>query len=113
MEMLTAQNKNGFGGNKPWQNRNSFNNQSHSQERKTPFRRVKTEEVEVDQKFADNSFDAKRGARGSWGERASKDLIHTRGKSFRHEKTKKKRGNYRGGAITMEVNSIRYDDDGN
>ncbi len=54
---------------------------------------------------------SQRGARGSWGERANLDLKNTRGKSFRHEKTKKKRGSYRGGAITMEVNSIRYDDD--
>lgn len=38
-------------------------------------------------------------ARGSWGERANVDLKHTRGKSFRHEKTKKKRGSYRGGTI--------------
>jgi len=51
-----------------------------------------------------------RGARGSWGERANLDLKHTRGKSFRHEKTKKKRGSYRGGAISMTVNSIKYDD---
>lgn len=51
------------------------------------------------------------GARGSWGERANKDLKHTRGKSFKHEKTKKKRGSYRGGAIDTSVNSIRFDDD--
>lgn len=51
-----------------------------------------------------------RGASGSWGERANLDLIHTKGKSFRHEKTKKKRGSYRGGAISFEVNSIRFDD---
>lgn len=51
-----------------------------------------------------------RGAMGSWGERANHDLIHTKGKSFRHEKTKKKRGSYKGGAISFEVNSIRFDD---
>lgn len=33
------------------------------------------------------------------------------GKSFRHEKTKKKRGSYRGGAINTSVNSIRFDSD--
>lgn len=32
---------------------------NRSQERKTPFRRVKVEEVEVNQKFSDNSFEAK------------------------------------------------------
>jgi hypothetical protein len=32
----------------------------------------------------------------------------TQGKSFRHEKTKKKRGSYRGGAIdTSAVNSTK------
>ena len=32
-----------------------------------------------------------------------------RGKDFRHEKTKKKRGSYRGGSITMDSNSFKYD----
>ena len=36
------------------------------------------------------------GASGSWGERANRDLKFTRGKGFRHEKTKKKRGSYSG-----------------
>jgi len=31
------------------------------------------------------------------------------GKSFRHEKTKKKRGSYRGGSINTGVNSIKFD----
>ena len=52
------------------------------------------------------------GARGSWGEKASHDLRNTRGKSFRHEKTKKKRGSYRGGMIdTNAVHSIKFDSD--
>lgn len=33
------------------------------------------------------------------------------GKSFRHEKTKKKRGSYRGGQIDTTVNSIKFDSD--
>ena len=33
------------------------------------------------------------------------------GKSFRHEKTKKKRGTYRGGAIDTQVYSIKFDSD--
>lgn len=49
-------------------------------------------------------------SRGSWGEKANDILKHTRGKSFRHEKTKKKRGNYRGGAIDFGVNSIKFTD---
>ena len=35
-------------------------------------------------------------------------LSKVRGKDFRHEKTKKKRGSYRGGAIELgAVNSIK------
>ena len=33
------------------------------------------------------------------------------GKSFRHEKTKKKRGSYRGGQINTGINSIKFDSD--
>lgn len=36
-----------------------------------------------------------------YGERASRDLIVTRGAGFRKEKNKKKRGSYRGGEITV------------
>ena len=51
------------------------------------------------------------GARGSWGEKANADLIHTRGKSFRHEKTKKKRGSYHGGKIdSVNTYSIKFED---
>jgi len=50
-----------------------------------------------------------KGARGSWGEQANNVLKWVKGKNFRHEKTKKKRGSYRGGNISMEVNSIKFD----
>lgn len=51
------------------------------------------------------------GAQGSWGERANNVLKFTKGKSFRHEKTKKKRGSYQGGLIdTHTVHSIKFDD---
>lgn len=75
-----------------------------------PFRRVIAETIPVDPKFSDNSFDAKRGF-DEWGAKASQDLLVTRGKSFRHEKTKKKRGSYRGGAINTGVASIKFDSD--
>lgn len=52
-----------------------------------------------------------RGASGDWGEKANDVLKFTKGKSFRHEKTKKKRGSYRGGAISTTVNSIKFDSD--
>ena len=45
-----------------------------------------------------------------WGAKASSILMHTRGKDFRREKTKKKRGNYNGGRISMEVRATPFDD---
>jgi hypothetical protein len=50
------------------------------------------------------------GLQGSWGEKAYHDLKKVKGKGFRHEKTKKKRGSYRGGEISLAVNSIKFDD---
>jgi SRP40, C-terminal domain len=39
-------------------------------------------------------------------------LLQVRGKDFRHEKTKKKRGTYKGGAIeTGAVNSFKFESD--
>ena len=43
-----------------------------------------------------------------YGAKASEKLMTVRGKDFRHEKTKKKRGNYRGGTISLASNSIKY-----
>ena len=37
-------------------------------------------------------------------------LIQVRGKDFRHEKTKKKRGTYKGGFISENVTSIKFPD---
>lgn len=65
----------------------------------------------MDPRLTDNSFDAKFGAKGDWGQKANDVLKFTKGKSFRHEKTKKKRGSYRGGAISTTVNSIKFDSD--
>lgn len=56
-------------------------------------------------------FVSQLGAHGSWGEKAHKDLIVTKGKSFRHEKTKKKKGSYAGGNIDQGVYSIKFDSD--
>lgn len=78
---------------------------------KTPFRRVREEEVKVDPRLKDNSFEAKFGSRGDWGEKANQDLKFVKGKSFRHEKTKKKRGCYRGGQISTGIHSIKFDSD--
>lgn len=48
------------------------------------------------------------GKVGDYGEKASADLIVTRGSGFRKEKNKKKRGSYRGGEITVSFLHICY-----
>jgi len=45
----------------------------------------------------------------AWGGKAAQVLGAVKGKNFRHEKTKKKRGSYRGGEIdSNSVNSFKY-----
>ncbi|KAI0053883.1 hypothetical protein FA95DRAFT_1568234 [Auriscalpium vulgare] len=68
----------------------------------TPFQRVKAEQTQIDHdELKDNSFESRRAGAGDYGERASRDLIVTRGDGFRKEKNKKKRGSYKGGEITV------------
>eukprot|EP00281_Chroomonas_sp_CCMP1168_P020898 CAMPEP_0206228048 /NCGR_PEP_ID=MMETSP0047_2-20121206/8957_1 /ASSEMBLY_ACC=CAM_ASM_000192 /TAXON_ID=195065 /ORGANISM="Chroomonas mesostigmatica_cf, Strain CCMP1168" /LENGTH=236 /DNA_ID=CAMNT_0053651257 /DNA_START=49 /DNA_END=759 /DNA_ORIENTATION=+ len=83
----------------------------------TPFQRVKAEEVSYlkvkggsaeEQRLKDNTFESKNG--DVYGAKASEILAAVRGKDFRHEKTKKKRGTYRGGPIDMNSNSIKFED---
>jgi hypothetical protein len=63
----------------------------------------------------DNSYEARFGE-GGYGAKASAVLRTVRGKDFRHEKTKRKRGTYRGGVIdTGSGTSFKFshsDDDG-
>uniref|UniRef100_A0A6B2L771 Srp40 C-terminal domain-containing protein n=1 Tax=Arcella intermedia TaxID=1963864 RepID=A0A6B2L771_9EUKA len=75
------------------------------------FQRIDPSKINIaNEKLANNSYFAKGGE--SWGAKAATDLEKTRGDRFRHEKTKKKRGTYRGGAInTTGVFSIPLDDD--
>ncbi|XP_021750892.1 nucleolar and coiled-body phosphoprotein 1-like [Chenopodium quinoa] len=78
------------------------------------FRRVKEEEVEfVDERLQDNSYWAKDGADSGYGAKAQEVLGQVRGRDFRHEKTKKKRGSYRGGHIDLQSHSVKfnYDDE--
>lgn len=77
----------------------------------TPFQRVKPEEVEfLDDRLKDNTYDGKGGSdMASYGWKASQDLIKVRGDKFRAEKNKKKRGSYRGGQISFESHSIKFD----
>ena len=64
----------------------------------------------TDQRLADNTYEGTFGASG-WGAKANDILGKVKGKGFRHEKTKKKRGSYRGGTITgHESNSFKFDD---
>ncbi|XP_031095578.1 lisH domain-containing protein C1711.05-like isoform X3 [Ipomoea triloba] len=73
------------------------------------FQRVKVDEVEfVDDRLRDNSYWAKGGADSGYGAKAQEVLGQVRGRGFRHEKTKKKRGSYRGGQIDLQSHSIKF-----
>ena len=76
------------------------------------FRRVDSEEwsKEIITGLEDNSYEQTFGGAG-YGAKASEKLITVRGKDFRHEKTKKKRGSYRGGEISLAVNGFKYEDE--
>lgn len=58
-----------------------------------------------------NSYEATFGNDG-WGFKAQQKLSQVKGKDFTREKNKKKRSNYRGGAIDLGSNSIKFDSDG-
>ncbi|KAJ0031909.1 hypothetical protein Pint_13975 [Pistacia integerrima] len=73
------------------------------------FQRVKVDEVEfTDERLKDNSYWAKDGADSGYGAKAQEVLGQVRGRDFRHEKTKKKRGSYRGGQIDLQSHSIKF-----
>ena len=78
-----------------------------------PFSRVDATAAAAlikDERLADNSYRGACGAAG-WGSKANDTLMKVKGDRFRHEKTKKKRGAYRGGTIDVnEDNTIRFDD---
>lgn len=75
------------------------------------FKRVKVEEVKYfDQRLQDNSYWAKDGAEYGYGAKAQEVLGQVKGRDFRHEKTKKKRGSYRGGVIDFQSHSIKFND---
>ncbi|KAL6777154.1 hypothetical protein ACKKBF_B20370 [Auxenochlorella protothecoides x Auxenochlorella symbiontica] len=76
------------------------------------FQRVKAEEW-IDKRGSwDNSYVGTFGEQG-WGFKAQQILGQVRGKDFRHEKTKKKRGSYKGGLIDSHtVSSYKFDSDG-
>lgn len=75
----------------------------------TAFQRVKADDVVfTDERLKDNSYWAKDGAENGYGAKAQEILGQVRGRDFRHEKTKKKRGSYRGGQIDLESHSIKF-----
>ncbi|CDW57274.1 Nucleolar and coiled body phosphoprotein 1 [Trichuris trichiura] len=75
-----------------------------------PYRRFTAGKDQLNQEFRDNSYRAKKG--DTWGKRAYEDLAPVKGKNFRKEKTKKKRGSYKGGKIDPNaIGSIRFPDD--
>ncbi|XP_028774118.1 nucleolar and coiled-body phosphoprotein 1-like [Neltuma alba] len=75
------------------------------------FQRVKADEVVfADERIQDNSYWAKDGAESGYGAKAEEILGQVRGRDFRHEKTKKKRGTYKGGQIDIQSHSINFSD---
>lgn len=75
----------------------------------TPFKRIREEQVTFqDDKLRDNTFFSKAD---SYGVKAHNDLVVTRGKGFRKEKTKKKRQNHHGGTLNYQINSFKFSDD--
>jgi outer membrane biosynthesis protein TonB len=85
-----------------------------------PFQRIKSDEVTYlkvkggqneAERLLDNTFESKFAdgqLREDYGAKASAILVAVRGKDFRHEKTKKKRGTYKGGPIDLASNSIKF-----
>ncbi|XP_078437106.1 nucleolar/coiled-body phosphoprotein [Wolffia australiana] len=73
------------------------------------FQRVKVDAIEfADSRLQDNSYWAKGGAEIGYGAKAQEVLGQVRGRDFRHEKTKKKRGSYRGGQIDFQSHSVKF-----
>jgi len=73
------------------------------------FQRVDVSKTKFsNKKLADNSFASNSH---EYGFKAAEELGKVKGDRFRHEKTKKKRGSYRG-HISTEVKSIPLDSDG-
>ncbi|WVZ10945.1 hypothetical protein V8G54_015475 [Vigna mungo] len=76
---------------------------------KTAFQRVQVDKIQfTDERLQDNSYWAKDGAENGYGAKAAEILDQVRGRDFRHEKTKKKRGSYRGGQIDLQSHSVKF-----
>jgi len=76
-----------------------------------PFKRVKAEDVTfINDSLKDNTYMTGVGEAG-YGYKAHLDMIVTKGKGFRAEKTKKKRGSYKGGQIDFASRSFKFNFD--
>ncbi|KAL9325920.1 hypothetical protein ACSQ67_006565 [Phaseolus vulgaris] len=76
---------------------------------KAAFQRVQVDKIQfTDERLQDNSYWAKDGAENGYGAKAAEILDQVRGRDFRHEKTKKKRGSYRGGYIDVQSHSVKF-----
>lgn len=79
------------------------------------FQRIKVDDVRfADERLQDNSYWALDDSGSGYGAKAQEVLGQVRGRDFRHEKTKKKRGTYRGGQIDLQTHSVKFsysDDD--
>lgn len=78
------------------------------------FKRVKVDDIDP-QKVISNAYEHKPARQGDYGLRAHKDLVMTKGKNFRCEKNKKKKGRYSGGRIDTSIHSVKFnnsDDEG-
>jgi hypothetical protein len=77
----------------------------------TPFQRINPNLADdLPEALQDNNWLAREA--DPYAAKAYKDLSVTKGKGFRHEKTKKKRGTYKGGEIdTGAVNSYFFHND--
>nr|AAM61154.1 unknown [Arabidopsis thaliana] len=87
-------------------NQKSGKGLSNSKEPKKPFQRVNVDEIVYTENS--NSYYSKGGAEIGYGLKAQEVLGQVRGRDFRHEKTKKKRGSYRGGLIDQESHSTKF-----
>ncbi|KAK7265203.1 hypothetical protein RJT34_32819 [Clitoria ternatea] len=106
------------GGDKSSAQRSQKKQQNGSVEQKSgtvAFQRIQVDKVQfADERLQDNSYWAKSGADKGYGAKAEEILGQVRGRDFRHEKTKKKRGTYRGGQIDLQSHSVKFnysDDD--
>ena len=105
------------------QRTNAGNSREATEQRvPTPFKRVDTAAIEAEfgwgdsskvegHKLIDNSWDALRAKGHTYADKAQERLGPVKGKDFRKQMTKAKRGTYMCGAIDGNaVNSIKYPD---